>query len=364
MSNFLDDYKNPKYILALSKQIKDEIKTPLKVMEVCGGHTHTIMKYGLPQILPNEIEFIHGPGCPVCVMPKQRIDHAIALARQKDVILSTLGDMIRVPGSKSSLQKERANGCDVRALYSPLDVLKIASQNPDKKIVFFAIGFETTTPMTASLINLVVKKNIKNVYFHINHVLVPEILEFLLKEKDTKIDAFLGPSHVSVITGSDIFKPIVQKYQKNVVVTGFEPSDVLEAILMLVRQINDGKCEVLNQYSRAVSPKGNQKAQNLTYAYMQKRSSFKWRGLDDVPNSALRLKDDFSYLDAEKIYENILPSEHIKDNKSCICGEILKGHSKPKDCKVFGSYCTPKTPIGSCMVSSEGACAAYFKYVR
>ncbi len=362
--NFLEEYRNPKHILTLAKQIKSQIKTPLRVMEVCGGHTHTIMKYGLPQILPDLVEFIHGPGCPVCVMPKQRIDHAIALCNQKDVILTTLGDMIRVPGSKSSLQQQRALGCDIRALYSPLDILKIAEQNPDKKVIYFAIGFETTTPMTACIIDLVVKKGIKNVFFHINHVLVPEILDFLLKDNDTKIDAFLGPSHVSVITGSDIFSPIVKKYNKNVVVTGFEPSDVMEAILMLVKQLNENRCEVLNQYSRAVSPKGNEKAKRLIYTYLQKRTSFKWRGLEDVPNSALELKDEFSYLDAEKIYDEILPKEQIKDNKNCICGKILKGHAKPKECKIFGLSCTPKTPVGSCMVSSEGACAAYFKYSR
>ncbi len=362
--NLLEEFRNPKHILALAKQIDREIKSPLHIMEVCGGHTHTIMKYGLPQILPKKVEFIHGPGCPVCVMPKQRIDHAIELSKQNGVILATLGDMIRVPGSKSSLQEQRAKGCDIRALYSPLDIIKIASQNPDKKVVFFAIGFETTTPMTACVIDLVVKQKIKNIFFHINHVLVPEILDFLLKDKDSKIDAFLGPSHVSVITGSDIFKPIVQKYNKNIVVTGFEPSDVLEAILMLVRQINQNKCEVLNQYTRAVTPKGNIKAQTLTYTYLQKRSFFRWRGLEEVPCSALELKDEFSYLDAEKIYADILPKKLIKDNKHCICGEILKGHSKPKDCKVFGLSCTPQTPIGSCMVSSEGACAAYYKYVK
>ncbi len=362
--NFLDEYRNPKHILALCEQIKKEVKEPLRVMEVCGGHTHTIMKYGLPQILPKHIEFIHGPGCPVCVMPKERIDQAIALANQKDVILATLGDMIRVPGSKTSLQKQRAMGCDIRALYSPLDVIKIALENPDKKVVFFAIGFETTTPMTASVINMAVKKGIKNLFFHINHVLVPEILDFLLKDEDSKIDAFLGPSHVSVITGSDIFKPISHKYHKNIVVTGFEPSDVLEAILMLVRQINQNKCEVLNQYTRAVSQKGNVKAQNLIYTYMQKRQTFRWRGLENVPNSALELKEEYSHLDAEKVFSDVLSCEQKNDSKACICGEILKGYSKPKDCKVFATSCTPKNPIGSCMVSSEGACAAYYKYQR
>lgn len=360
--DFLDEFRNPEHILALAKQIEKEIKSPIRVMEVCGGHTHTIMKYGLTQILPPLVEFVHGPGCPVCVMPKERIDQAIALANVDGVILATLGDMIRVPGSKSTLQKERSKGADIKALYSPLDVIKIAKENPDKKIIFFAIGFETTTPMSASVIDMVVKQNIKNVYFHINHVLIPEILDFLLKDKDTNIDAFLGPSHVSVITGSDVFRPIIEDFHKRVVVTGFEPSDVLEAILMLVRQVNENRYEVQNQYLRAVTPKGNTKAQELIYTYMQKRQSFRWRGLGEVPNSALRLKDEFSYLDAEKIYADILPKEHKDDNKNCICGDILKGHAKPPECKVFAKACTPQNPQGSCMVSSEGACAAYYKY--
>ncbi len=362
--NLLEEFRNPKHILALTKQIKNEIKAPLRVMEVCGGHTHTIMKYGLPELLPNLVEFIHGPGCPVCVMPKERIDHAITLSKQPDVILATLGDMIRVPGSKSTLQKQRAQGSDIRALYSPLDVLNIAKQNPDKKVVFFAIGFETTTPMTAALIDAIIKQGINNIYFHINHVLVPEILDFLLKDDDSIIDAFLGPSHVSVITGSDVFKPISETYNKNIAVAGFEPSDVLEAILMLIRNINEGKCEVSNQYKRAVTPKGNVKAQNLIYTYMEKRLSFRWRGLEDVPNSALKLKEEFAHLDAEKVFSSVLSNEKLNDSKACICGKILKGQAKPQDCKVFSKACTPKTPIGSCMVSSEGACAAYFKYQR
>ncbi len=362
--NFLEEFRNPKHIKALARQIEDELKSPLRVMEVCGGHTHTIMKYGLPQLLPKMVEFIHGPGCPVCVMPKERIDHAIALSSQKDVILATLGDMIKVPGSKSSLQEQRARGADIRALYSPLDVLKIALENPHKKVVFFAIGFETTTPMSAALIDMVVKRGIKNVFFHINHVLVPEILDFLLKDDDTKIDAFLGPSHVSVITGSDIFKPISEKYHKNIVVAGFEPSDVLEAMLMIIHQINEGKCDVLNQYTRAVSPKGNVKAQELINTYMCKRKSFRWRGLEEVPNSALKLKDEFASFDAEVVFSDILAIEKKTDNKACICGQILKGQAKPKDCKVFGNVCTPKKPLGSCMVSSEGACAAYFRYAN
>lgn len=360
--DFLEEYRNPKHIEVLTRQIEKEIQKPLRVMEVCGGHTHTIMKYGLPQILPSLIEFVHGPGCPVCIMPKERIDHALTLAKQEDVILATLGDMIRVPGSKGSLQKLRSEGANIKSLYTPLDVLKIAKENPDKKVVFFAIGFETTTPMTASIIKMVIAQKIKNVYFHINHVLIPEIMEHLLSDGEVRLDAFLGPSHVSVITGSDIFLPIAKKYRKSIVIAGFEPTDVLESLLLLVRQANKGETKVENQYTRAVTPKGNEKAQNLIYTYMKKRESFRWRGLGEVANSALELKDEFAFLDAEKIFADILPNEPIKDNKACICGKILKGVAKPHECKVFNNGCNPQNPMGSCMVSSEGACAAYFRY--
>lgn len=359
--NYIDEYKNPALIKALVSKINKNIKKPIKIMEVCGGHTHTIMKYGLMQILPKSVQFVHGPGCPVCVMPKQRIDHAIALALLDDVILVTLGDMIKVPGSKLSLQKARALGADVRSIYSPLDAIKIALQNQNKKVVFFAIGFETTTPMSAVLIKSTIQQNIKNLFFHINHVLVPEILEHLLDDKPD-IDAFLGPSHVSVITGSKIYEPIVSKYKKPLVISGFEPSDVLESILMIINQINNKQNLVQNQYSRAVNENGNVKALELINTYMCKRESFKWRGLGSVKNSALRLKDEYEFLDAEKIFDEFLPKVDVKDNKNCICADILKGKAKPYECKVFAKVCTPQNPLGSCMVSSEGACAAYFKY--
>ncbi|MCF6173276.1 MAG: hydrogenase formation protein HypD [Campylobacteraceae bacterium] len=360
--DLIEGFRNPEHIKALAKLIKKECKTKINVMEICGGHTHTIMKFGLSQILPDLIEFIHGPGCPVCIMPKERIDHAIALASQEDVILATLGDMIRVPGSKTSLQKLRADGKDIRSLYSPLDVIKIAQENPDKKVVFFAIGFETTTPMTAVIIEQAIKLDLKNLYFHINHVLVPEPIDAIMSSGDSRINAFLGPSHVSVITGYGIFEPIVKRYKTPIVVAGFEPVDVMEAILMLVRQFNDKKCVVQNQYTRVVSKKGNIKAQDLIKKYMEKRSHFRWRGIGDIQNSALKLKDEYARFDAEVIFDDILPKEPIDDHKLCICGDILKGNAKPFDCKVFGKACKPSSPMGSCMVSSEGACAAYYKY--
>lgn len=359
--DLINSFKNPEHIKALSLQIKKEAKEKLSIMEICGGHTHTIMKYGLTQLLPSQIEFVHGPGCPICVMPKERIDEAIELAKQPNTILATLGDMIRVPGSKTSLQDLRADGYDIRALYSPLDTLKIAKENPDKTVIFFAIGFETTTPMSAVLVEKVIKERIKNILFHINHVLVPPPIHAIMSE-GANINAFLGPSHVSVITGYDIFAPITRKYKTPVVVSGFEPSDVMESVLRIVREFNEGRCEVENEYSRAVSKEGNTKAQRLIETYFDIRDSFRWRGLGDIPKSALKLKSNFSDLDAETVFASKLSKKPINDHKLCICADILKGRAKPFDCKVFAKACTPKTPIGSCMVSSEGACAAYFKY--
>jgi hydrogenase expression/formation protein HypD len=297
-------------------------------------------------------------------MPKERIDHAYVLAMQKDVILCTLGDMIRVPGSKGSLQDARSKGADVHFVYSPLDILKIAKENPDKKVIYFAIGFETTTPMSAALLDEVIKEGIKNIFLHINHVTVPEVMRELLSskgEKKAKIDAFLGPSHVSVITGSWIYEEFAKKYKKPVVVSGFEPVDVMEAILMLVRQFRENRCEVEIQYKRSVTRDGNKRALELINRYFEKRD-FKWRGLGIVKNSAWRLKEEFREFDAEFIYKDILPKVEIDDHKLCICADILKGVAKPVDCKVFKSVCTPTNPLGSCMVSSEGACAAYYKY--
>jgi len=367
-----DGFRNPKVIEGFAKLINQEAKKlphPINIMEVCGGHTHSIMKYGLPQLMPDNINFIHGPGCPVCIMPKERIDHAYILAMQEDTILVTLGDMIKVPGSKGSLQDARAKGADVRFVYSPLDTLKIAKENPEKKIIFFAIGFETTTPMTTALIDLVLKRKIKNIFFHINHVTVPEVMVELIDSRDehvdsynNTIDAFLGPSHVSVITGSKIYEKFPKEYNRPVVVAGFEPVDVMEAILMIVRQFNEKRCELEIEYKRSVSRDGNVKAQALIDNYFEKTSLFKWRGLGNVPQSGYKLKDHFSDIDAEKIYADILPREEIEDHKLCICGDILRGMAKPQECTIFGTACKPSTPMGSCMVSSEGACAAYYKY--
>lgn len=360
--DLIEGFRDPAHMKALAALIKKECTQKINIMEVCGGHTHTIMKFGLSQLLPDLIEFVHGPGCPVCIMPKERIDHAIALASMPNSILATLGDMIRVPGSKSSLQKLRAEGKDIRSLYSPLDVIKIAQENPDKNVIFFAIGFETTTPMSAVLVEQALSLGLKNLFFHINHVTVPEPVDAIMSGGDAKIDAFLGPSHVSVISGYKIYEPIAQKYHTPIVVSGFEPTDVMESVLRVVRQINVGKAEVENQYARAVSREGNVKAQELVDRYFEQRDHFRWRGIGDIPNSALKLKTVYAHLDAETVFDDILPKEELNDHKMCICGDILKGRAKPYDCKVFGKACNPSNPMGSCMVSSEGACAAYFKY--
>ncbi|MCX7760392.1 MAG: hydrogenase formation protein HypD [Hydrogenothermaceae bacterium] len=360
--DFLKDFRDSKRIKAISEIIYKEADRSINIMEICGGHTHTIMKYGLSQILPPFINFIHGPGCPVCVMPKERIDHAISLVQDEKNILVVLGDMIRVPGSESSLAKERAKGKNVKVIYSPFDAIKIAKENPQKNVIYFAIGFETTTPMTASLVNFTIKDQIKNLFFHVNHVLVPPPIRAIMDSKEAKIDAFIGPSHVSVITGAKIYDDIVKSYGTPVVVSGFEPVDVMESILRIVRQFKERRREVEIQYTRAVNFEGNVKAQQLIDKYFTTRENFRWRGIGDIPYSGLKLKEEFSYLDAEIVFRDILPSKQVDDHKLCICGDILKGIAKPYDCKVFAKACTPENPLGACMVSSEGACAAYYKY--
>ncbi|MEA3316092.1 MAG: hydrogenase formation protein HypD [Campylobacterota bacterium] len=365
LKNLYDDFRDANTIKALANSIEKESKRlnkTINIMEVCGGHTHSIMRYGLKQLMPDNINFIHGPGCPVCVMPKERIDHAYILSMLDNVIVVTLGDMIKVPGSDGSLQDARANGADVRFVYSPLDCIKIASDNKDKTIIFFAIGFETTTPMTSALINQVLNKDIKNILFHINHITVPEAMKVILDDITNTIDAFIGPSHVSVISGSKIYDEFAQKYNKPVVVGGFEPVDIMQSVLMIIKQINKGISKVEVEYSRSVNKNGNLVAQKLNNKFFTKREHFRWRGIGDIKNSALKLKDEYKKYDAEVIYDEILPKNEIDDHKFCICGDILKGKANPKDCKVFRTSCTPSNPMGSCMVSSEGACAAYYKF--
>ncbi|MCE3040393.1 hydrogenase formation protein HypD [Helicobacter anatolicus] len=361
----INSFRDKNTILALAEKIVIESKKlphDLYMMEVCGGHTHTLMKYGLTKLLPKNIHCIHGPGCPVCIMPKNRINQAYEIAMQKDVILLTLGDMLKVPGSKGSLQHARSLGAEIGFLYSPLQAIEIAQKNPNKKVVYFAIGFETTTPMTAALLQKAIELKINNLFFHINHVLVPPPLYAILDSKDTKVNSLIAPSHVSVITGSKIYEPIFEKYQIPIVVSGFEPVDMMQSILMLVQQVANNTPKLEIQYSRVVNTNGNLKAQKLVKTFMETREEFQWRGLGNIPYSALRLKKEFAKYDAEIIFDSILSKENIQDNRACRCGDILRGIAKPLDCKVFGKSCTPQNPLGSCMVSSEGACAAYYKY--
>ena len=359
----IDGYRDARTIKALAKRIREEaeqINRQVKVMEVCGGHTHVIAKYGLHQLLPENIQFVHGPGCPVCIMPKERIDHAYILSQMKDTIIVTLGDMMKVPGSLGSLFESRARGADVRFIYSPMDTLEIAKNNPFKTIIFFAIGFETTTPMTAALIKRQLDEKIENIMYHINHVTVPEPMEAVMASEDCSIDAFIAPSHVSVITGAKIYQPLADKYSMPIVVSGFEPVDIMESLWMIARQFREGRSSLEIQYTRGVSMEGNVQAQRMTERFFEKSVSFRWRGIGDIPGSSLRLKDEFSFLDAEKKYS--LPGESIDDHKLCICGEILKGKAKPFECTAFGKACTPQNPLGACMVSEEGSCAAYHRY--
>ncbi|TXE86409.1 hydrogenase formation protein HypD [Campylobacter volucris] len=357
--DLINDFRDKDRILAIQKIIQSKISKPINIMEICGGHTHSIMKFGLPSLLPKEINFIHGPGCPVCVMSRERIDTALKLASMPNTIFCVLGDMLRVPGSYKSLIDLRAKGADVRALYTPLEVIDIALENKDKTIIFFAIGFETTTPMSAVIIQKRIELQLENLFFHINHVLVPPAVEAIMQDEKVKIDAFLGPSHVSVITGSNIYKPIAKKYKTPIAVSGFEPVDIMLSVLNIVEQMNANTYEVYNEYHRVVSKEGNLKAKSLMQTYFQP-CDFEFRGLGMIKDGGLCLKDEFSNLDASKVFDCKVQSKN--ESKACICGQILRGLAKPYDCKVFAKACTPKNPIGSCMVSSEGACAAYYKY--
>ncbi|EAH8299384.1 hydrogenase formation protein HypD [Campylobacter fetus] len=359
--DLINDFRDKDKILAISKLIQKQSKKPFNIMEICGGHTHSIMKFAIPQLVGEHINFVHGPGCPVCVMPKSRIDEAIKLASMNGVIFCTLADMLRVPGSKSSLLKLRGEGHDIRALYSPLDAIKIAQENTDKNVIFFAIGFETTTPMSAVLVEKAISLNLQNIFFHINHVTVPTPVRAIMSDENVKIDAFLGPSHVSVITGSAIYESLANEFKTPIAVSGFEPLDIMDSILNLVKQQNAGTYEVYNQYARVVSKDGNLKAKELINRYFEP-CDFEWRGLGNINKSGMKLKDEFSNLDARVVFDCSVDS--VGENRACICGEILRGRAKPYDCKVFGKVCNPQNPIGSCMVSGEGACAAYYKYAK
>ena len=337
-----------------------------RLMEFCGGHTHAIFRYGLADLMPPNVRFVHGPGCPVCVLPMARIDHAIALANRHRVTLCTYADLMRVPASeRRSLLKAKAAGADIHMVYSTQDALRIAREDPDRQVVFFAIGFETTTPPTAVAAKVARAEGLKNFSIFCNHVLTPPALRTILSSAGpdgVQLDGILGPSHVSTVIGSRPYRFVPREFGKPVVIAGFEPLDVMQATLMLIRQLDEGRCEVENQYRRAVTEDGNRKAQALMAEVFTPRESFEWRGLGRLPASALRLADDYAELDAERRFPVEIGA--VPEVRGCECPAILRGVKEPTDCRLFGTVCTPDNPMGSCMVSSEGACAAYWSYGR
>ncbi len=366
---FVDEYRDPAAARAcvaeiehLAADLAQKRGAHLKFMEVCGGHTHTIYKHGIENVLPPTVELVHGPGCPVCVIPMGRVDDAIAVAKVPGVIFTSFGDMMRVPGASENLLEAKAHGADVRMVYSPLDALRVAMKNPDREVVFFAVGFETTAPSTAVTLLKAKEKGVKNFSVFCNHVTIVPPLKAILDSPDLRLDGFLGPGHVSTVIGNHPYRFVPGVYQKPLVTAGFEPLDILQAIVMLCRQLRDGRCEVENQYTRAVPDAGNPKALQVIREVFELRPHFEWRGLGFISQSALKLREEYAAYDAELKFE--VPGVRVADPKACQCGEVLKGVIKPWECKVFGTACTPETPIGTCMVSSEGACAAYYNYGR
>ncbi|HLI53353.1 MAG TPA: hydrogenase formation protein HypD [Acidimicrobiales bacterium] len=360
---FVDEYRDPVAARALVDRITELAgDRHFKFMEVCGGHTHTIYRHGIEHVLPPTVELVHGPGCPVCVIPMGRIDDAISVARTPGVVITTFGDMMRVPGSSGNLLEAKASGADVRFVYSPLDALRIARETPDRHVVFFAVGFETTAPSTAITLLRARAEGLTNFSVLCNHVTIVPPIKAILESPGLRLDGFLGPGHVSTVIGQRPYRFVPQVYGKPLVTAGFEPLDILQAIAMLLAQIAEGRCCVENQYTRCVREEGNPKALEVLAEVFELRPHFEWRGLGFISQSALRLRDAFADFDAEKRFE--LPGVRVADPKACQCGEVLKGVIKPWECKVFGTACTPETPIGTCMVSSEGACAAYYNFGR
>ncbi|MDH2429036.1 hydrogenase formation protein HypD [Sphaerisporangium sp. TRM90804] len=361
---FVDEYRDADTARALAARIEAlcEPGRAYKFMEVCGGHTHTIYKHGLEDHLPEAVTLVHGPGCPVCVIPMGRVDDAIHIAEQPDVIMTSFGDMTRVPGGRGSFQDATARGADIRMVYSPLDALKVARDNPDKRVVFMAIGFETTAPSTAMTVLRAEAERICNFSVFCNHVTIIPAIKAILDSPDLRLDGFIGPGHVSTVIGCRPYDFVARDYGKPLVVAGFEPLDVLDSIHRNLVQLARGRAAVENQYARVVPWDGNRKALAVINEVMEPRPHFEWRGLGFISHSALQMRERYAAFDAERIFQ--IPGGRVADPQACQCGEVLKGVLKPWECKVFGTACTPETPIGTCMVSSEGACAAYYNFGR
>lgn len=364
---YVDEFRDPekarylvKDIQRLATMIPAIRDRPLQLMEFCGGHTHTIFKYGIEQMLPRAVELVHGPGCPVCVLPMGRVDDCVTLARRPEVIFTTFGDAMRVPGSSKSLLQAKAAGADVRMVYSPLDALGIARDNPHREVVFFGLGFETTMPATALTILAAEHQGVTNFSVFCNHITTLPTIKAILDSSDMELDGFLGPGHVSMVIGTRPYRFITEHYHKPVVIAGFEPLDILQSLWMLLKQLAEKRCVVENQYARIVPDAGNAQALEAIERVFEIREYFEWRGLGSIDHSGVRIRHRYTAYDAEQRF--VVPNLSIADPKACQCGEVLKGVIKPWECKVFGGACTPEVPLGSLMVSSEGACAAYFNY--
>jgi hydrogenase expression/formation protein HypD len=367
---YADEFRDPDKARALVTEIT-RLATPLaatrgrplQIMEVCGGHTHTIFRYGLKALLPDDaIEFVHGPGCPVCVLPMGRVDDCVALARDPRVIFTTFGDAMRVPGSHGSLLQAKARGADVRMVYSPLDALQIARRNPQREVVFFALGFETTMPSTALTVLQARREGILNFSLFCNHITIVPTLRAILDAPDLALDGFLGPGHVSMIIGNGPYEFIASRYHRPIVIAGFEPLDLLQSLWMVIKQLAEGRCAVENQYRRVVPEAGNAAALAAVNEVFELREFFEWRGLGSIDHSGVRMRSAYAAYDAERKFS--VPNLNVEDPQSCQCGEVLKGLLKPQQCRVFGTACTPERPLGALMVSSEGACSAYYQYGR
>jgi hydrogenase expression/formation protein HypD len=358
---FLDEYRDRAAVERLAHAIRRAVTRPWTIMEICGGQTHTILKSGLEDLLPREITLVHGPGCPVCVTPVELIDKAIAIAARPEAMMCSFGDMLRVPGSSSSLFDAKARGGDVRIVYSPMDAVKLARMNPEKQVVFFAVGFETTAPANAMAVWQAAREGLRNFSVLVAHVLVPPAIEAILNSENCRVKAFLAPGHVCAVVGFRDYEALAARYAVPIVVTGFEPVDLLEGVWMAVQQLEAGRAEVENQYSRAVARDGNQPAQKLVGEVFEVGPR-QWRGIGEIPSSGLRLRDAYRRFDAAERFE--VAGARARESEECVSGLVLKGLKKPYECPAFGAGCTPERPLGAPMVSSEGACAAYYLYGR